>query len=867
MTFERPARDGGDGDTGAVSGLRLSSEAEGFFWSLPFSADRFQREAVAVFERGESVVVTAPTGAGKTLIAEAAVHLVLGRGQRAFYTAPIKALSNQKFSDFREIYGEERVGLLTGDNVINRDAPLLVMTTEVLRNMIYSDSDALSDLGVVVLDEVHYLQDRHRGSVWEEIIIHLPAGIPLVNLSATVANAREFTDWIATRRGSTGLVIESHRPVPLESMYLMKDRYEDNALVLLPLFGPGGVRVNPQLARMSRKGRGRSRRLAAPRRLEVAEALAQDELLPAIFFIFSRAGCDQAAALIAGSGPELTTDAERGEIRRRVEAAIEHLSGPDLGVLGFSSWAEQLERGIAAHNAGMVPAFKEAVEDLFASGLIKLVFATETLALGINMPARTVVLERLSKFTGETHETLKPGDYTQLTGRAGRRGIDTAGTAIVLYDARLPVERVADVAGEGSHALRSSFQPSYNMAVNLVANYDEADAEVLLGASFAEFRREQRRSELEQRIEERRRDVAGFRSSAQCDRGDLEAYLAEKGGRAADHLSAMRRFAQRTRSGDVLRISGDDTDRWVLLARGSGASPRLLLLSEAGEVKRLAPEDLAPSAAVIGAMVLPEPVRTRDRDYRRLVARMLKSWEPVEGERADGNDVDVDADPVAACPDLADHLASMRRADRCEAELNRLERQRRRTGEGLVVRFQSIQKMLRDWGYLRGWSLTGKGAQLRFVYNELDLLLAESIERGAFAGLDVPSTVALASVFTFQARSHDREEELPNPAVADAVASVLEVWHELESKERQYRVPETRRPETGFAATAHAWASGHDLEDLFDEDTKAGDFVRNCRNLLDLLRQLRDSFPALQRQAADAIRSIDRGIVAAGGRM
>jgi len=266
-------------------------------------------------------------------------------------------------------------------------------------------------------------------------------------------------------------------------------------------------------------------------------------------------------------------------------------------------------------------------------------------------------------------------------------------------------------------------------------------------------------------------------------------------------------------------------------------------------------------------MVLPEPVRTRDRDYRRAVAGMLKSWEPVEGARADGIVVDVDADPVAACPDLADHLAWMRRADRGEAELNRLERQRRRTGEGLVVRFQSIQKMLRDWGYLRGWSLTDKGAQLRFVYNELDLLLAESIERGAFAGLDVPSTVALASVFTFQARSHDREEELPNAAVADAVARVLEVWHELESKEHQYRVPETRRPETGFAATAYAWASGHDLEDLFDEDTRAGDFVRNCRNLVDLLRQLRESFPALQREAADAIQLIDRGIVAAGGRM
>ena len=849
------------------SDRRLSPEAEAFLGSQPFTPDPFQREAVEVFERGESVVVTAPTGAGKTLIAEAAVNLVIGRGARAFYTAPIKALSNQKFSDFRRIYGEAGVGLLTGDNVINGEAPLVVMTTEVLRNMIYSDSPPLEDLGVVVLDEVHYLQDRSRGSVWEEIFIHLPAGIPIVSLSATVANAREFTEWVASRRGRCSLVVEAERPVPLESMYLVKDRYENSTLRLLPLLGPGGSRINQQLVRMSRKGRGRSRRLGAPRRLEVAEAVAAEGLLPAIYFIFSRAGCDQAAGLVASAELHLTTANERREIMHRVDAATEHLSAGDLGVLGFAGWARQLARGVAAHHAGMVPAFKEAVEDLFASGLVKLVFATETLALGINMPARTVILERLSKFTGETHETLRPGDYTQLTGRAGRRGIDTAGTAIVLHDRRLPVERVADIAGEGSHPLRSSFQPSYNMAVNLVANYERPHAEQLLRASFAEFRSEQRRAELEGRIEARERDLEEFRGRAKCDRGDLFEYLAENAAAPGGHLTALRAFVRRTRSGDVLRLSDNDADRWLLLARSwGGGSPRLLVISGAGEVRRMVPEDFAPSVALLGAIDLPEPVQTRDRAYRRAVSALLRAWEPSSGEvpvtPGDGKD----SSPVASCPDLGDHLAWARRVERVERDLKRLVR-RGRTAGGLVGRFRAIQALLADLGYVDQWVLTDSGERLRFVYNELDLVLAESIQRGAFDGLDAPSTAALGSIFTFQPRAYDVDGEWPNRDVADGAAIATDAWHELVAAERDRDLPQTRPPEAGSAATAYAWASGHELEDLFDEETAAGDFVRNCRQVLDLLRQLRDAFPELSERAAAAVRAVDRGIVSAGGRL
>jgi len=519
--------------TPGVPGGSLDSFVE----RLPFKADRFQLEAIAHLERGASVVVTAPTGAGKTVIAEAAIELALQRGRRAFYTTPIKALSNQKFSDLRRQHGDASVGLLTGDNVVNGDAPIVVMTTEVLRNMIYADADTLDDLGVVILDEVHYLQDPYRGSVWEEVIIHLPRQIQLVNLSATIANAEEFTAWIRSRRGDTALVQETHRPVPLESVYLVKDLHREGRSEMLPIFDRSGSRPNPAVVTMLRKGKGRYRRFAAPRRVEVAEHLQRLSLLPAIYFIFSRAGCDQAADLVAAAGLELTSTADRAEIARIAAERTAHLSPDDLAVLGFGRWMVALESGVAAHHAGLVPAFKETVEVLFSAGLIRLVFATETLSLGINMPARTVVLERLSKFDGETHQILQPGDYTQLTGRAGRRGIDTSGTAVVLHQRDIPFDRVAGVAGRGSHPLTSSFSPSYNMAVNLVAKYPQSEAEQLLHASFAQHRLEAQRTELEARIEVRRGEAAEFRENARCDRGDVEAYASSGHGAAGCRTS------------------------------------------------------------------------------------------------------------------------------------------------------------------------------------------------------------------------------------------------------------------------------------------------------------------------------------------
>ncbi len=829
-----------------------------------FQPDRFQNEAVVHVDAGRSVVVVAPTGAGKTYIAEQAVARAIAEGRRAFYTAPIKALSNQKYGDFCAKHGEDVVGLLTGDNVINGDAPVVVMTTEVLRNMIYAESRALDDLAVVVLDEVHYLQNRYRGSVWEEIIIHLPQDVPVVCLSATIANPEEFTAWVRSRRGGeTELVVETHRPVPLGSMYMVKDRHREGAIETLPVFK--GKRPNPQVSRLLQKGRGRRRRFSGPRRLEVAEELADEGLLPAIYFIFSRAGCDQAADLVGGARLGLTTSEERSAIRQRGEELTEHLPAQDLRALGYDSWMGRLEAGVAAHHAGMVPAFKEAVEDLFAAGLVKLVFATETLSLGINMPARTVVLESLSKFNGETHEIMQPGDYTQLTGRAGRRGIDREGTAIVLHNFDIPFERVAAIAAEGSHPLVSSFQPTYNMAANLIANYSQEAAEELLNASFAQFRSEQRRAQLEDSLTTRREEADVFRRDAECGRGDIWAHIEEAGESEFNQFRTLRDFAQQFRDGDVLRLRRESGDLGVILARGWGANPRMVVLQADAEMRRISADQLDPGVAIVGQLELPEPIRTRESGYRSSVAKRLRDWEPDPGfapiEHQKG-----DVDGVAGCPDLRSHLEAARRLRRVEKDIRRLERRVKRADEGMVRTFRTILETLEQWGYVSGWGLTEKGRQLRFVYNELDLLLTESVAQGYFEDLSGTELAALTSLFTYESRRSDSPAAEVPSTLGDRADAIAELAVKLTGAERAAGLPETRLPESGFAAVAYAWAAGHDLDELFDDDLAAGDFVRNCRQLIDVMRQLRDEFPSLRRAAAEGIERVDRGVVAAGGR-
>ena len=844
----------------------LERAIDDFVDRLPFPPDDFQRRAFAIIGRGDSVIVTAPTSAGKTLVAEAAVAGAVATNRRAFYTTPIKALSNQKFADLGEQYGEDQVGLLTGDNSINPTAPVIVMTTEVLRNMIYADRGDLNGLGVVILDEVHYLQDPARGPVWEEIIIHLPLDIPIVALSATVANAAEFTAWVDGRRGNTHLVLERNRPVPLSSQYLIFDKNSGHRLLPVVKQRDGRQTPNPQLIKLLRQDGGRRRRFHTPRRAETVEELAERDLLPAIYFVFSRMGCEAAAQQVAGA-VMLTTSAEAAEIRRRAEAGTAHLGDRDLAMLGYSSWLANLERGVAPHHAGMVPAFKETVEDLFTDGLVKVVFATETLALGINMPARSVVIENLSKFNGETHELLAPGDYTQLTGRAGRRGIDDEGVAVVLHSPYVPFERVAAIAGAGSHPLRSSFRPTYNMAVNLIANYPRDRAEDLLRASFAQFQRQAETGGMRAGLEKKEATLAEYRARAGCEHGDVFAFLDNLEAAGTSLPSArdvMRRFVGETNPGDVLEVPGRrGLEVYVMLARGKTQAPRLQLLSEFGRIKRMKAEDLPVGTARLGRIELPKPFRPNEVGFRDQALAALKQA-ALAGPRIEAR-LPVE-DPIGACPDLHDHLLWAKRVRKLERETARQQRHLGRLEGDLVRELEATLGLLAAWGYTAGWSLTDKGRRLRTIYSELDLLVSEAVEEGLFDGLSVPDFVALASLFVFEPRGDAESGEWPPGLVGERGRAVLALWKQLTADERGARLNETRQPEWGFASIARGWARGLSLEELFDDDRlAAGDFVRTIRQLLDLIRQLRDTFPALAEVAGDAVGTIDHGVVSAGG--
>jgi len=492
---------GGDRASAATTGR--TEIRRRFTQRLGFPLDPFQGDAMDSLDLGRAVLVSAPTGSGKTIVAAYAVHLALAGGGKAFYTTPLKALSNQKFLELCQEHGFDRVGLLTGDTAIRPEAPIVVMTTEVLRNMLLAGSDLLGGLRTVVLDEVHYLQDPYRGGVWEEVIVLCPEEVVFVCLSATVANAAELGAWIRSVRGATDVVVERHRPVVLRHHFAVH-RKETAETSLIPLLdegraAPEGLRLDQSVRRATqvrpppqwRGGGGRrpgmSLPLRTPRRTEIIDTLDQEDLLPAIVFIFSRAACDDAVRQCVRDGLRLTDPADRRAIRRIAEARVEELSDDDLAVLGYEEWLEGLEAGIAAHHAGLVPAYRETVEACFSAGHLRVVFATETLSLGINMPARTVVLERFTKFGGAGRATLTSGEYAQMTGRAGRRGLDAEGHAVVAWSPETTFAEVARVALAPPPDLRSSFRPTYNLAVNLVRRFDRPRALEVLRRSFAQW--------------------------------------------------------------------------------------------------------------------------------------------------------------------------------------------------------------------------------------------------------------------------------------------------------------------------------------------------------------------------------------------
>ncbi|GAA4618077.1 DEAD/DEAH box helicase [Saccharopolyspora hordei] len=896
-----------------------------FAGQLSFELDPFQRTACQALEAGRGVLVCAPTGAGKTVVGEFAVHLALQEGRKCFYTTPIKALSNQKYADLCERHGSGAVGLLTGDTSINGDAQVVVMTTEVLRNMLYAGSSSLDQLGYVVMDEVHYLADRFRGAVWEEVILHLPEHVQVASLSATVSNAEEFGEWLQEVRGDTTVVVDEHRPVPLWQHMLVGPRMFD-------LFGgetadrelkmnPNLLRHTQQLARVhlphggrrggpngKRKG-PRPPRFTPPSRVEVLTGLDAAGLLPAIVFIFSRNGCDQAVSQCVRSGLRLTTDAEVAEIREVIDEHTANLPDSDLSVLGFWEWREALERGLAAHHAGLLPAFKETVEELFVRGLVKAVFATETLALGINMPARTVVLERLVKFNGESHVDLSPGEYTQLTGRAGRRGIDVEGHAVVVWQPGVDPKQVAGLASTRTYPLRSSFRPGYNMAVNLVQRVGKDAARDLLEQSFAQFQADRSVVGLSRRVERNTEALSGYAEAMHCHLGDFEEYfqlrrrISEREKQLARQNRQSRRAEaakslEKLRKGDVISVTaGRRSGLAVVIDPGLEpmGEPRPLVVTEDRWSGRLSVADFSSPVEPLGKLKLPKHVDTRSPKSRRDLASTLRNTglSPSGGRgrgkrRSDAAD-DAElaalrramkAHPCHGCDERESHARWAERYERLRGENENLRRKVSATTHSLARAFDRIVALLTERGYLPAEAgedgqgqVTQHGRRLSRLYSESDLLAAECLRVGTWRGLGPPELAAVVSSLVYESRREGLPPQVPSGPVSDALEATWQLWAELEDDERRHKLDRTREPDPGFAWPVFRWARGESLEKVLTaaetsgHELSAGDFVRWCRQVVDLLDQIREVVGAsdpVGAAAAKAVTAIRRGVVAAG---
>jgi ATP-dependent RNA helicase HelY len=857
-----------------------------FSSGLPFELDEFQVKALGAVERGDSVLVSAPTGSGKTVVAEFACWLALRSGAKCFYTTPLKALSNQKFGDLIARHGARNVGLLTGDNTINGEAPLVVMTTEVLRNMIYERSSTLRGLRWVVMDEVHYLQDPYRGAVWEEVLIHLPPEVRAVSLSATVSNSRDFGAWLSELRGETEVVVEQRRPVELRNLIMAGDE-------LHPLFADDGGRpaLNPALRRIwdrgarfpARFGQAAPHRrhrpgddVYTPSRVEMAEILQREKMLPAICFIFSRIGCEKAVESCLYSEVVLTTQQESERIGEFAELRAAMIEDEDLRALSFGTFLEALKRGVAAHHAGMLPVFKETVEELFALGLVKLVFATETLSLGINMPAKTVVIERLTKFNGERHEVLTPMDYTQLTGRAGRRGIDTLGYAVVLYTPWVPLDRISNLATAGSYPLTSSFRPSYNMAVNLVRNYDHETAVHLLNSSFAQFAADRDVVRIERTLETREREVGELRDKAACHLGDAAEYWRMR--RQEDVRSGAGRGSEEVQRalvqlapGDVIVERGLGRGLVVEQAHASSSGPRVTVVTTDRKLRRLGPRDFARPPKALAKIGL-RGQSWRSPKVRRELARRLSELdgsglrsghEPEERRRPTGEQA-WRSHPCHSCPEIAEHGRALDRAAQAESEAAGM-RRRLRSRNTIARSFERVLDVLRTLGFVQGWSLTPKGDLLTRVYNESDILVVECLERGWLSGLDPEELAAVCSLFVYEARGRDEPRPSPSAYLSRYARRIADLYRRIHESEQQHGLELVKEPDPGFMSAIHAWASGSSLEDVLSEhELSPGDFVRSTKQVLDLLQQLRQAVPGgeLADTLADSVRAVQRGVVA-----
>ncbi len=874
-----------------------------FYAKYDFPLDDFQKEAIECLYGDKSTLVVAPTGAGKTVIAEYAILRGMEEGMKTFYTTPIKALSNQKFRDLSAWFGMDKVGLLTGDNSINSEAPIVVMTTEVLRNMIYERSNTLNGLRYAILDECHYLMDPFRGPVWEEIIIHLPASVKIVGLSATVSNFRDFGGWLNALRGDVGIVSTSERPVPLRHYYFI-------GRTMTNLFSDKASRVvtdyQKMLSRDKDSGKPVRARNLIPRRSRVVMQLHKSGMLPAIYFIFSRAGCSAAVGHCVEDGLDLTSEEEKIEIEEKALIELARLPEEDLKVFGYEQWLEALKKGVSSHHAGMLPLFKEIVEDLFAQGLIKVCFATETLSLGINMPAKTVVIESLFKFNGESHELLTSTQYTQLTGRAGRRGIDPVGNGVVLHHPMVTLAQVQRLAKKESLPLVSSFSISYNMALNLLQNYSLDESTKIINSSFAQYTADRDVVKLEKAQQKHQRIIDQLRTEMTCEKGDAEEYLKLRGEISRlEKESAQERRRNRTQlinhelvelaTGDVVTIQrkGEKHRAMVLsVDEDPRGNPRLHVSDERGRHYHADYHNFNALPQVLGHYDgdLSQGIsKKRGREIREWLSRFdvppPEPWEDVEHparvrEEVKALKVELEKSYCHRCAKKDTCIGVARKAVQLGTEIDSLRIQMDARSDIVSRKLLYICNTLERLGYLEGEKLTEKGFVLSRIYNECDLLLAELMDENIFAWMEPNEIAAFASCFVYESREApvggDRGGrgsrpapppiQIPTENLRQIVNQALDRQDIVKQVEREERMELVRGIDPGFMQVVFDWADGCDLEHIIDTHPQfsAGDFVRSMKQVLDILRQLVAvaEDPMVRDRLSSARSLVNRSIVA-----
>ncbi|MGD1902201.1 MAG: DEAD/DEAH box helicase [Geitlerinemataceae cyanobacterium] len=867
---------------------------------FPFDLDRFQLQAIEALNDGKSAIVCAPTGSGKTLIGEYAIHRALTRGKRVFYTTPLKALSNQKLRDFREKFGNDKVGLLTGDIAIEREAPILVMTTEIFRNMLYGTpigevGTSVRDVETVVLDECHYMNDRQRGTVWEEAIVYAPPGMQLVGLSATVANSGQLADWIAEVHGPTELVYSDYRPVPLEFNYC-------SGRGMFPLLDRAGKAINPKIRPQKlKKGKftKRSKKPPRPRPLApsfVVSKLAERDMLPAIYFIFSRRGCDKA---VAEMGTFSLLDAEQTDrIAKIIDAFVEENPGAVR-----ESQLEPLYRGIAAHHAGVLPAWKSLVESLFQQGLIKVVFATETLAAGINMPARATVIAGLSKRTDSGHRLLTASEFLQMAGRAGRRGMDDRGYVVALESPFEGAKEAAHLATIGADPLVSQFTPTYGMVLNLLQIHSLDRAKDLVERSFGQYLANLSLKPQQDEVA----NVEARLGQAQAQIADLDLESLENYRKLQERLQEERRILKTLRdqaedvgqeslvlalrfavAGTVLNLKGPNVTvaepiSAVLVGKaGGGDRPlQLVCLSANNTWYAAMPQDVVhlfgniPRLSEVDEISWPQDLVSSDRPIAGMadtlaIAERIPQVPPPEippevaewQDRVAELEVELEAHPVQQVGNPKALLKQLRRVERLEEQLQQRQEAIERNLGRHWQDFLDLIDILLEFSCLEeSMQPTELGEAIAALRGDNELWLGLALMSHEFEDLEMPQFTAACAAVTVEVTRPDAWTAIdPSREVLGALDSVKSLRRRVFQVQRRYDVALPVWFDREFVGLVEQWAEGAEWEDLCGNTSlDDGDIVRVLRRTLDVLSQiphvphLSDRMKSLARDAAYAV--------------